>query len=136
MIDARTLLDEAHAARAHAYAPYSHFLVGAAVATCDGQIFTGCNVENASFGATVCAERVALGAAVASGARRFAAIAIVGARADADARASCFPCGICRQFLAELCDADMPVYVEGKTGVEKYTLSELLPHAFCAEDVK
>jgi len=136
MIDARALLDAAHAARENAYAPYSKFLVGAAIATRDGRVFTGCNIENASYGGTLCAERVALGAAVASGEREFAAIAIVGGRAGARASAPCFPCGICRQTLSELCRGDMPVYLEGKDGVEEYALSSLLPHAFASEDMQ
>ena len=135
MTDVRALLDAAHAARANAYAPYSKFFVGAALLADDGRVFVGCNVENASFGGTLCAERVALGAAVASGARDFSAIAIVGG-AKERADAPCFPCGICRQVLSELCRGDMPVYLEGANGVEEYTLAALLPHAFGAEDMQ
>ena len=129
------LLTLAKGARGNSYAPYSGFAVGAALLADDGRVFVGCNIENASFGGTICAERVALGAAVASGERHFAAIAIVGG-AGTRADAPCFPCGICRQVLSELCRGDMPVYLEGANGVEEYTLAALLPHAFGAEDMQ
>lgn len=134
MMDARELLDAAREARKNAYAPYSGFLVGAALAARDGRVFVGCNVENASFGGTLCAERVSLGAAVASGARDFCAIAIVGGAEGADPTEPCFPCGICRQVLAELCDGEMPVYLEGARGVQTYLLRDLLPHAFALKE--
>lgn len=126
----RALLDAAHAARARAYAPYSHFFVGAALLGRNGRIYTGCNIENASFGATLCAERVALGAAVADGERDFWAIAIVGGREGEEAREPCLPCGICRQVLSEFCMGELPVYLEGDEGVAVYRLDELLPHSF------
>ncbi len=119
------LLRLADEARKNAYAPYSTFSVGAALLTADGRVYTGVNIENASFGATVCAERVALFSAVAEGVREFAAIAIVGGKAG-EARAACYPCGICRQVLAEFCSPDMPVILEGKV----CTLGELLPNSF------
>jgi homotetrameric cytidine deaminase len=93
---ARALLAQAREARAHAYAPYSRFPVGAALMADDGRVFTGCNVENASYGLTNCAERVALGKAVSEGVRRFVAVAVVGPEDDAP----CAPCGACRQVLA------------------------------------
>lgn len=130
----RALLDAAHAARKHAYAPYSGFSVGAALRTETGDIYTGCNIENGSYGATVCAERVALGAAIAAGERKFCALAVVGGHGDAEASEPCFPCGICRQVLSELCAGEMPVYLEGKDGVKAYALHELLPHAFSLEE--
>ncbi len=128
------LLETAEAARLHAYAPYSGFLVGAALQSSDGRVYAGCNVENASFGGTVCAERVSLGAAIAEGVRSFLAIAVVGGRAGETAEETCFPCGICLQALAEFCDGDFPVYLRGKAGVCTYTLRELLPHSFSLED--
>lgn len=114
-----------------AYAPYSRFHVGAAILADDGRVFTGCNIENASFGATICAERVAAVKAVSEGATRFAAIAI--AAEDEPA----WPCGICRQFLREF-GADMRVLVGARrTGAfEESTLSQLLPHSFGPEDLK
>jgi len=119
------LLDAALAARQHAYAPYSKFLVGAAVLAEDGTITSGANVENASYGLTICAERVAIGAAVAAGARRISAVAIATTGAAS-------PCGACRQVLAEfggamdvfLVDADDP------SQVRTLSLTELLPEQF------
>ncbi len=122
------LLAAAAAARKHAYAPYSDYRVGAALLTGDDHVITGCNVENASYGLTICAERVALGSAVAAGKTAFKAIAIV-----ADGGPKPFPCGACRQVLSEFCQPDTPVYVAGSgyTGdYESTTLGVLLPRAF------
>ena len=102
-----SLVTAARAAAARAYAPYSKYRVGAALLAADGTVFTGCNVENASYGLTNCAERTALFKAVSEGRRRFRALAIVGGTA----RAPALPCGACRQALAEFCKADMPVAV-------------------------
>ncbi|MBL7077263.1 MAG: cytidine deaminase [Kiritimatiellae bacterium] len=122
------LLAAAAAVRRSAHAPYSKYLVGAALLAEDGSVITGCNVENASYGLTMCAERVAIGTAVASGRTTFKAIAIV-----ADEGPAPFPCGACRQVLAEFCGPDMPVYIAGAgytDGYETTTLGALLPHAF------
>ncbi|HVH40566.1 MAG TPA: cytidine deaminase [Gemmatimonadaceae bacterium] len=116
-----------HAAEAleRAYAPYSHFRVGAALLAVDGTIVIGCNVENASYPAGNCAERVALGAAVTAGLRRFTAIAIC-----TDAPAPTPPCGICRQALAEF-GMDVIVVSTTTAGLKmRWTLKELLPHPF------
>ncbi len=121
------LLEAAQRARKHAYAPYSEFFVGAALQTEDGSIFTGVNVEIASFGLSLCAERVAASAAIASGHRAFTAITVVG---PADAHTA--PCGACRQFLAEF-NAAMIVTYGIPGGTAQATLSELLPDAFKAE---
>lgn len=126
----RELLDLALSARERAYAPYSHFTVGAALLTGGGQVYLGCNVENASFGATICAERAALCTAVSAGERDFRAIAIAGGRSGEAPRALCAPCGICRQFLAELCPGEMPVILGDRERCEVYPLSSLLPAAF------
>ena len=117
----------AEAAKA-AYCPYSKYPVGAAALTEDGGIFTGCNVENASYGLTVCAERNAVFAAVASGARRIKALAL----AAGDASSPVAPCGACRQVLAEFCDADAPVICATPDGTItlETTVGQLLPHAF------
>lgn len=115
-------------ARERSYAPYSLFAVGAALLCGDGSVYTGCNIENAAFSPTVCAERVAVFKAVSDGKRDFAAIAIAGGRADADADTleACYPCGVCRQVLAEFCPPTLTVVTaDGQT-----TLGELLPHAF------
>ncbi len=126
----KELLAAARIARENAYAPYSRFKVGAALLARDGRVFLGCNVENASFGATLCAERSALAAAVTSGVRDFSAIAIVGGKEN-EKTGACTPCGICRQVLAELCAPDFTVILEDADGDERVmTLSELLPHSF------
>jgi homotetrameric cytidine deaminase len=116
----------ARAARAAAYAPYSHFTVGAAVETADGRRFTGANVENASYGLTVCAERTAVFAAVLAGARPIAAVAVTGPDGVTTP-----PCGACRQVLAEFGGPDVPLtYARADGGWNDTTLGELLPGAF------
>lgn len=124
---ARDLLVRAREARAHAYAPYSRFPVGAALLAADGRVFTGCNVENASFGLTNCAERVAIGKAVSEGAHHFVAIAVTGP----EDHAPCTPCGACRQVLSEFGPA-MPVIIPspGPEGYEETSTDALLPGAF------
>lgn len=111
--------------RAEAYAPYSNFSVGAALLSRDGRTFVGCNVENASYGASICAERGALTSAVAAGAREFAALVVA-----TGARQATPPCGICRQALLEFApNLVIRSYVEDGT-YEEYVLRDLLPHAF------
>ena len=114
----------------NSYSPYSHFKVGACILTTDGRTFKGCNFENASYGASICAERCAASCAIAAGARRFAAIAVVGSTAVA------WPCGICRQVLREFSDLSLPVIVGqyGK-GFTVKTLGELLPDSLSPEDL-
>ncbi len=126
----RELLNIAIAARAGAYAPYSHFAVGAALLTASGRAYTGVNIENASFGVTNCAERTALYTAVAAGERDFVAIAIAGGDIDTDPVTSCMPCGVCRQALAEFCGADLRVVVGTRTEISVTTLGTLLPKTF------
>lgn len=123
---AEELLRHAREARKHAYAPYSRFPVGAALLADDGQVFTGCNVENASFSLTHCAERVAVGTAIARGARRFRAVAVVGPEDDAP----CPPCGSCRQVLWEFGPDLVVVLPDGEGGAQTVPLRELLPGAF------
>lgn len=120
------LVAAARAVRRQAHAPYSKFKVGAAVRDERGRIHVGCNVENASYGLTVCAERNAVAAAVAAGARRVRAVAVAsGARPPAS------PCGACRQVIAELGGADTEVLIAGATGpASRTTLRALLPRAF------
>ena len=126
------LLALARRARENAHAPYSGFAVGAALLGADGRVYTGCNVENAAYPVACCAERTALFHAVAEGAREFAAIAVAGGRIGDNAEASCPPCGVCRQALAEFCDPEtFRVYlVAPGGGVEETTLGALLPRAF------
>ena len=111
------------------YSPYSSCKVGAALLSADGQVFTGCNIENASFSPTICAERTAFAKAVSEGVTKFSAIAIA---AKKDGKLSTFtPCGVCRQVMSEFCDADFKVLVvTGENTFEEYTLAELLPASF------
>ena len=126
----KDLIKAALAARAHAYAPYSHFAVGAALLAADGRVFTGCNLETAAFN-SICAERAALAAAISAGVRDFRALAVVGGAAEEAPAAPCFPCGLCRQTLSEFCAADFPVIVaRSADDYATYTLTELLPHSF------
>ena len=127
----RSLALAALRARANAYAPYSHWTVGAALLTAEGDVIPGCNVENAAYGPTNCAERTALFAAVAQGKRRFAALAVAGGPQGETPAAFCPLCGVCRQALAEFCGQEFPVlFVKGEGEVQRHTLGELLPFSF------
>ncbi len=126
------LCTAAKAARTAAYAPYSHCRVGAALLGASGTVYSGCNVENASYGATICAERVAFTKAVSLGERSFEAIAIAGGTEDT-VDGGFPPCGMCRQVMAEFCSADFTVLVVTSEDMfVAYRLDELLPHAFDA----
>ncbi len=119
------LLQQAEQAKERAYVPYSHFRVGACLLCEDGRMFSGCNVENASYGATLCAERTALVKAVSEGARAFTALALT-----SDQKEPIFPCGMCLQVLCEF--GDFPILISG-TDIHQYQifmLHELIPHAF------
>ena len=132
-ISDKTLLARARQAANNSYSPYSRFPVGAAVLA-EGKVYAGCNVENASYGLTVCAERVALAAAVSAGRRRPRKLAIVGGRKKA-AR----PCGACLQVLSEFCGPDFPILlapIGNRAAVERLTLADLLPKAFRIDSVK
>ena len=124
------LLQRAAEAAAYAYAPYSNYAVGAAVLAEDGTVCTGANVENASYGLTLCAERSAVCTALGQGHRRFLAVAIVGPETSAHLP---YPCGACRQVLAEFCDHDCAIYAALQSDLsshERITVGELLPRAF------
>ena len=129
-MDLPALVAAARDAATRSYSPYSRYPVGAALLAEDGRVFSGCNVENAAYGLTLCAERNAITTAVAAGCRRFRAIAIAGGTAAAPA----YPCGSCRQVLAEFCDADLPVAVAPLDPAEgpgtTVRLGELLPFSF------
>lgn len=127
---AEPLIRAAQEAMRHAYSPYSKFRVGAALETADGTVHTGCNVENASYGGTICAERTAMVTAVAAGHTRFTRIAIA-----SDAAEPVAPCGLCRQFMAEF-GTGLEVISAGAGGRRaRWTLGELLPHAFTGSDI-
>ena len=118
------LMAYAREAKERAYAPYSGFFVGAALLCDDGSVYLGCNVENASFSVTCCAERVALFNAVCDKKIKFLALAVTASRNP------CYPCGVCRQALAEFCRGDLKIVLEGENGVFDITLEELLPNSF------
>ena len=124
------LIEAARAAQRRAYAPYSNFHVGAALESEDGTIYTGCNVENASYGLTICAERAAICAAVTAGARKFRRAVVV---SDVDPPAA--PCGACRQVLAEF-GRELRIDGVGPTGTVSWTIAQLLPAAFGKEQLR
>lgn len=124
------LIAAARQAQTRAYAPYSHFRVGAALESIDGAVFLGCNVENASYGLTICAERAAVFAAVSAGITRFRRAVVV---SDVDPPAA--PCGACRQVLAEF-GLDLPIEGVGLKTAVKWRLSDLLPSAFGPEQLR
>ena len=129
MTDYKSLMMRAQEAREKSYSPYSHFRVGAALLTKGGKIYTGCNVENAAFTPSNCAERTAIFKAVSEGEREFEAIAIVGGR-EGEKGGFCAPCGVCRQVIAEFCEKDFKIVLGDEEQFQAYTLDELLPLSF------
>lgn len=126
------LILEAKKARDFAYAPYSHFKVGAALISKDGQVYHGCNIENAAYSVTNCAERTALFKAYSEGTTQFETLVVI---ADTDRPVS--PCGACRQVISELCPSNMEVILTNLKGdIQKITVAELLPGAFQSNDLK
>ena len=123
------LIEQAKLAMGKAYAPYSGYKVGAALLCKDGSVYTGCNIENASFTPTVCAERTATFKAVSEGKKDFAAIAVCGGK-DGVIEGFFPPCGVCRQVMSEFCKKDFLIYTVGKEGWRTQTLEELLPYSF------
>lgn len=133
-MDNRQLLDTAIAAMKSAYAPYSHFHVGAALLTESGEIYTGCNIENAAYSCTICAERTAFFSAVRDGHRKFAKIAVVGGM-NGEISSFTYPCGVCRQVMREFCADDfILVFTDGKD-VWELTLDQILPYSFSPADL-
>lgn len=126
----KKLIKEAEKARKRAYTPYSKFKVGAAILTSDGKIFTGCNIENASFGLTVCAERVAILKAISEGSSEFEAIVIVG-----NTNRYCSPCGACRQVIYEFGEDIKIIMSNLKGDIKIKKMRELLPEAFSKNDL-
>ncbi|NLY18289.1 MAG: cytidine deaminase [Clostridiaceae bacterium] len=130
-MEKNTLIEKAMEAKKNAYVPYSNFRVGAAVYTGNGKVYTGCNVENASYGAAICAERTAVVKAVSDGETALKAIAIT-----SDSEDYTFPCGICRQVIAEFGNDETRVICSNKDGkYREYTLKDILPHAFTKKDL-
>lgn len=130
-INEKYLIEQAIEARSHAYTPYSHFQVGAALLTKQGKVYKGCNIENAAYTPSNCAERTAIFKAVSEGEREFAAIAIVGSMEGESNTLPTGPCGVCRQVMAEFCSLDMPVIIaKSPADYIIMTLGELLPLSF------
>ena len=130
-INEKYLIEQAIEARSHAYTPYSHFQVGAALLTKQGKVYKGCNMENAAYTPSNCAERTAIFKAVSEGEREFAAIAIVGSMEGESNTLPTGPCGVCRQVMAEFCSLDMPVIIaKSPADYITMTLGELLPLSF------
>ena len=128
-MDDKTLMQLAEKVRKTAYAPYSNFKVGCALLTKSGKVYTGINIENASFSPTNCAERTAFFKAISEGEREFEAIAICGGKNES-ADEICAPCGVCRQVMAEFCKGDFIVILGNENKMQRRTLSELLPLSF------
>ena len=124
------LVKKAIEVRENSYSPFSGFCVGAALLCSDGEIIVGTNVENSSFGGTICAERSAFCAAVSQGKRDFDAIAIVGGKKGEKISENCAPCGICRQFMNEFCDSEFTVLLSNGENITEKTLGSLLPDSF------
>lgn len=127
----RRLIKAALEARKFSYSPYSQYQVGAALLCKNGTIYTGCNIENAGYGPTNCAERTAIFKAVSEGEREFIAIAVAGGRIREDIDKYAYPCGVCRQVMAEFCRDDFEIYViKSESDYAEHTLDELLPNRF------
>ena len=130
-INEKYLIEQAIEARSHAYTPYSHFQMGAALLTKQGKVYKGCNIENAAYTPSNCAERTAIFKAVSEGEREFAAIAIVDSMEGESNTLPTGPCGVCRQVMAEFCSLDMPVIIaKSPADYITMTLGELLPLSF------
>ena len=136
MMTRETLCAAAIEAMGKAYAPYSGYKVGAALLTADGKVYTGCNIENASYTPTVCAERTAIFKAVSEGDRDFVMLAVCGGK-DGRLSGAFPPCGVCRQVMAEFCSSDMPILlVTGEDSHTACTLGELLPYMFTTDFIE
>ncbi len=131
-----TLAAAAKQAMLNAYAPYSGFYVGAALLCADGSVYTGCNVENAGYSATNCAERTAFFKAISDGKKDFTAIAVCGGKNGKLTDSLVSPCGICRQVMREFCDDDFEIYLVTDNAVKTMTLGELFPVSFGPETLK
>ena len=130
----QSLMETAAAAREFSYSPYSGYRVGAALLGKSGKVYGGCNVENAGYTPTNCAERTAIFKAVSEGEREFAAIAVIGGSGET-VDPACAPCGVCRQVLAEFCSPDLPVILGSPENLRVLTLGDLLPFAFTKKNL-
>lgn len=131
----KQLIETAVKAREMAYAPYSHYKVGAALLAKSGKIYAGCNVENASFTPTNCAERTAFFKAISEGDREFEMIAIVAGKDGEELSKNCTPCGVCRQVMTEFCDKDFKIILGTPDDFKVLTLEEIMPHSFSATEL-
>ena len=132
----KSLIKKALDMRNYSYTPYSHYNVGAALLSADGKVYTGCNIENASFTPTNCAERTAFFKAVSEGVKEFKAIAICGGAEGAEVLDDCSPCGVCRQVMSEFCDDDFVIIIaKSEDEYKVYTLPQMLPERFGPKDV-
>ena len=129
------LCELAKEAMTHSYSPYSGFKVGAALLCKDGTVYTGCNIENASYTPTICAERTAIFKAVYDGRRDFTAIAICGGMKGV-ITGLCTPCGVCRQVMREFCGDDFKILMVNPEGYEEVTLAQLLPYSFSVSNMQ
>lgn len=129
----RELMLYAVRARKNAYVPYSGYRVGAALLTKSGKVYTGCNIENASFGATMCAERVAFFKALSEGEEDFVKIAVVGGKQELSD--GCVPCGLCRQVMTEFCDSEFVILLGTPDDITPYSLETLMPLSFTNENM-
>ena len=133
-MDYKRLMEKANEMRKMSYVPYSQFRVGAVLVGKDGKEYTGCNFENASFPATICAERTAFAKAISEGEREFKCIAIVGGR-EGEISPLCAPCGVCRQVMSEFCDSDFEVVLGTPEKFKVFKLDEVLPLRFTGEEL-
>ena len=133
-MDYKRLMEKANEMRKMSYVPYSHFRVGAVVVSKDDKEYTCCNFENASFPATICAERTAFAKAISEGEREFKCIAIVGGR-EGEISPLCAPCGVCRQVMSEFCDSDFEVVLGTPEKFKVFKLDEVLPLRFTGEEL-
>lgn len=134
MTDDKDLMKIATEARKRAYAPYSKYKVGAALLGKNGKVYTGCNIENATYTPTVCAERTAFFKAITEGTIEFEKIAVVGGK-DGELSDTCTPCGVCRQVMAEFCDKNFKIVLGSVNEIKTYTLDEILPLSFTKNEL-
>ena len=135
MKDNKNLVNLAKEAMQKSYSPYSNFGVGAALLSKSGKVYSGCNIENASFSPTCCAERTAFFKAISEGETMFSKIAIVGGK-NKEITDFCAPCGVCRQVMREFCDDDFIIVLSNGEEIKEYKLSEILPVSFSPKDVR